>query len=266
MTTTKFYTCKYDRPFKELFLNPNNEDLLIALLEEILKVKINKVEIKNIETINGNIHIRKKYFDALVYTNNSKIEIEVNTEAEELVNPRNMSYICNIYQNHTLSGDTYDEDTDIIQINLTYGLEDKEKMRIYKVQDESGKEFVKNFKIIEINMDKYKKMCYSSNKISLLSILNLDKLELKDLSKKDRMVKKYMDELERVNKNPELIEYMTHEEDERKKYNTRMKLAEEKGLEKGKIEIAKNLLNKKVDISIIADTTGLSIEELNKLS
>ena len=36
-------------------------------------------------------------------------------------------------------------------------------------------------------------------------------------------------ELERVNQNPELIEYMTHEEDERKKNNTRMKLVEEKG-------------------------------------
>jgi len=41
----KFYSCRYDRAFKEVFLNSKNEDLLKALLEDILKVKI---EIKKI--------------------------------------------------------------------------------------------------------------------------------------------------------------------------------------------------------------------------
>ena len=41
----KFYSCRYDKIFKEVFLNPKNEDLLKALLEDILKVKI---EIKKI--------------------------------------------------------------------------------------------------------------------------------------------------------------------------------------------------------------------------
>ena len=36
----KFYTCRNDRAFKEVFLNPNNSDLLKALLEFILKIKI----------------------------------------------------------------------------------------------------------------------------------------------------------------------------------------------------------------------------------
>lgn len=35
----KFYSCRYDRTFKEVFLNPKNEDLLKVLLEDILKVK-----------------------------------------------------------------------------------------------------------------------------------------------------------------------------------------------------------------------------------
>ena len=36
----EFYTCKNDRAFKEVFLNPNNSDLLKALPEFILKIKI----------------------------------------------------------------------------------------------------------------------------------------------------------------------------------------------------------------------------------
>ena len=41
----KFYTCRNDRAFKEVFLNPNNSDLLKAILEFILKIKIDKLEI-----------------------------------------------------------------------------------------------------------------------------------------------------------------------------------------------------------------------------
>ena len=39
----KFYTCRNDRAFKEVFLKPNNSDLLKALLEFILKIKIDKL-------------------------------------------------------------------------------------------------------------------------------------------------------------------------------------------------------------------------------
>ena len=42
----EFYTCRNNRAFKEVFLNPNNSDLLKALLEFILKIKIDKLEIK----------------------------------------------------------------------------------------------------------------------------------------------------------------------------------------------------------------------------
>ena len=40
----KFYTCRYDRAFKEVFMNEANKDLLIYLLEGILKLNIKKVE------------------------------------------------------------------------------------------------------------------------------------------------------------------------------------------------------------------------------
>ena len=75
----KFYTCKNDRTFKEVFLNPNNSDLLKALLEVILKIKIDKLEIKKTELLSGNVNIRDKRVDALVYTSNKKIEIGKST-------------------------------------------------------------------------------------------------------------------------------------------------------------------------------------------
>ena len=49
MENNKFYTCKFDRAFKEVFMNENNKDILKALLESILKLEINEIEYLNLE-------------------------------------------------------------------------------------------------------------------------------------------------------------------------------------------------------------------------
>ena len=82
-----------------------------------------------------------------------------------------------------------------------------------------------------------------------------------------------MKELERVNENPKFREYMSAEEDNKKIENSLKREWMEEGLKEGikegsykrNIEIAKSLLKNKVDIEIITSSTGLSIEELEKL-
>lgn len=91
-----------------------------------------------------------------------------------------------------------------------------------------------------------------------------------------------MEELNKINEDPEFREYMTYEEDQRKIYNSMMSEAEEMGLEKGmkkglkqgiqqgieqnKIEIAKELIkNDNLTIEYISSVTGLSIEEIKKI-
>ncbi|MBO5183991.1 MAG: PD-(D/E)XK nuclease family transposase [Bacilli bacterium] len=94
---TTFYTCRNDRAFKEVFLNPNNSDLLKALLEFILKIKIDKLEIKKTELLSGNVNIKDKRVDAIVHTGNKKIEIEINSQNKDYLHTRSTAYICNIY-------------------------------------------------------------------------------------------------------------------------------------------------------------------------
>ena len=53
-----------------------------------------------------------------------------------------------------------------------------------------------------------------------LIMLDLDLKNLKILSKKDRLVDKYMNNLENINKEPTFREYMSYEEDQRKIRNT----------------------------------------------
>ena len=274
----KFYTCKYDRAFKEVFGKEENKDILKKLLEEILQVEIERIEYLNLERNVDNVKVKRKHLDLYLETNIGKIQVEVNTTNSKYVKPRNMSYLCDIYSYHTLIGQEYDQDTLIIQININYGQQDEKYIREYRLRDESGKEYIKNFIIYEINMEKYMKLWYNKNEKELekskyIVMLNLEKEELEKLSKKDKVVIKYMKELERVNENPKFREYMSAEEDNKKIENSLKREWMEEGLKEGikegsykrNIEIAKSLLKNKVDIEIITSSTGLSIEELEKL-
>ena len=282
-----FYTCRNDRAFKEVFLNPNNSDLLKALLEFILKIKIDKLEIKKTELLSGNVNIKDKRVDAIVHTGNKKIEIEINSQNKDYLHTRSTAYICNIYQSNASVGDTYNEDTDIIQVNLTWGLgRNNEEMKIYKIMNEKGELYVKNFIIYEINMDYYDKIWYSKNeeeikKNQYMIMLDLDKKELENMPK-DKIVDKYITNVTIVNNDPEFQKYMSEEEDKKKIQNSLLSEAKEEGISQGytsgindgiskgenkkSIEIAKNMLKKNMSIEDISDITGLSIEEINKLT
>ena len=283
----EFYTCRNDRAFKEVFLNPNNSDLLKALLEFILKIKIDKLEIKKTELLSGNVNIKDKRVDAIVHTGNKKIEIEINSQNKDYLHTRSTAYICNIYQSNASVGDTYNEDTDIIQVNLTWGLgRNNDEMKIYKIMNEKGELYVKNFIIYEINMDYYDKIWYSKNeeeikKNQYMIMLDLDKKELENMPK-DKIVDKYITNVTIVNDDPEFQKYMSEEEDKKKIQNSLLSEAKEEGISQGytsgindgiskgenkkSIEIAKNMLKKNMSIEDISDITGLSIEEINKLT
>ena len=278
-----FYTCRNDRAFKEVFLKPDNSDLLKALLEFILKIKIDKLEIKKTELLSGNVNIKDKRVDAIVHTGNKKIEIEINSQNKDYLHTRSTAYICNIYQSNASVGDIYNEDTDIIQVNLTWGLgKNNEEMKIYKIMNEKGELYVKNFIIYEINMDYYDKIWYSKNeeeikKNQYMIMLDLDKKELKNMPK-DKIVDKYITNVTIVNDDPEFQKYMSEEEDKRKIQNSLLSEAKEEGISQGISQgytsgindgikqTAKNLLSMNMPIEDISKATGLSIEEIKKIS
>ena len=280
-----FYTCKYDKAFKEIMMKEENFEILKKVLESILEVTIEKIELQPLHIPTGNIHLKGKEVDLLVVTNQGKIEVEVNTYYNDYVRVRNFSYITNIYNNQVTVGDKYSEDTNVIQINLNYGIPDTKYRRIYKVRDEEGKEYIKNFYIYEINMEKLKKIWYDKNELEIEKnkyLLMLD-MEIKDIKKlsKDKVVREYMEKIEKLNNDPMFINWITKEKDEQMIKNTQLYNATQEGinigisqginqgmkqgLQKRNIEIAKSMLKKNMDIEDIIDITGLSKEEIKKL-
>ena len=279
--TTPFYTCKYDKAFKEIMMKEENFEILKKVLESILEVTIEKIELQPLHIPTGNIHLKGKEVDLLVITEQGKIEVEVNTYYNDYVRVRNFSYITSIYNNQVTVGEKYNEDTNIIQINLNYGVKDTEYKRVYKVRDETGKEYIKNFCIYEINMEKLKEIWYDKNELEIeknkyLLMLDMEISDLKKLSK-DRVVKEYMEKIEKLNNDPMFINWITKEKDEQMIKNTQLYNATQEGinigisqginqgLQKRNIEIAKSMLNKNMNIEDIIDITGLSKEEIKKL-
>ena len=123
-------------------------------------------------------------------------------------------------------------------------------------------------------MDYYLNLWYSKNeelieKYKYLIMLDLKPNELNILSKKDKVINKYMEEVERINEDPEFYEYISAEEDNRKIENSLKSQYKREGLEEGtrlaKLEDAKNFKENGVDIQIISKSTGLTIEEIENL-
>ena len=151
-----------------------------------------------------------------------------------------------------------------------------EMIREYKIRDKHNNKFIKNFIIYDINMEKVKDIWYSKSKKEIennkyLIMLDLDLEELDELSKisKDRRVNKYMDEVKRVNEDPEFREFISAEEDNRKIENSIKKELREDGIKEGQkernVEIAKNMLRDNIPIITISKYTGLTEKEISLL-
>ena len=267
----KFYTCKNDSAFKEIFGNIKNKNLLIWLLERILQVRINKLTYLNVERNNNDLVTKRKRLDILVETNVGRINIEMNATNKEYLHPRNFCYLSNIYNKNTSISEDYNEDTLTIQINFTYGIKDDNKiLRIYKVQDDEQKCYIKNFEIYEYNMDIIMNFWYSLDiekvtEYSHLIMLDLEKNSLKELVKYDGKVDEYMEKITKLNTDANFWEVFTPEEDERYIRNTIKKESEKKGEQRKSCEIARNMLAKNLDLNLIMDVTNLSKNEIMKL-
>ncbi len=277
-TKTKFYNLKYDKIFKSIVANPNDTRFLDKMLSDILDE-----DVKVIEFIPTNLNVRSKrervkVTDLIVKTNdNKKILIELNLNFDNTVKIRNLSYFAAYYSQYIESGEEYvEEEMEIIQINLNYNKSKKElfKKTYYLTSMEDGEIYTKSFKIINVNVASCKEKWYSEcikGDISHIYLVMLDasKEEIKELSKKDKIVKEYGEKMYIINKDGTVTRTISDEEDQEKILRTRIHLAENKGLAKGiingKKEIALKMLEDGLSLEMIQKYTSLNKKEIEKL-
>ncbi len=94
----------------------------------------------NVEKRVGNLKVKGKRVDVLLFTEIGYIRIELNARYQEYLHVRNLAYHCDNYAHYTLRGEEYNENIKIIQINFTYGMghDTKEEVKLYEIQNEKG--------------------------------------------------------------------------------------------------------------------------------
>ena len=292
MTETKeFYLLNNDVIFKNVF---NTKERLKRLLESILKVEIYDIKERNTELDKTNKKNKKLILDLVLDTNVGKINVEVNNNSENYIIKRNLLYFCRLIGMCLKEAEDYEKIDMHTQINLTWNLQryydyditERDKIELCIADTKTHKIRYGNvFKIIDVNMDYFNKLCYNEDmkeEERLLKFLSSkSEKELKVNSRGDSFMEEIKDKVFLLNEDPEIIEQLYVEGEEQRVRNTERKLGREEGLEEGieqgtrqgikqgqrqeKLEIAKNMLLKDMDIKMISEITGLTMEEIEGL-
>ena len=88
---------------------------------------------------------------------------------------------------------------------------------------------------------------------------------LKEISKGDKIMDKIYKRLDKLSEDEALSLLYDAKEREEEKKQAEIEYAEEHGLNKGIKQTAKNMLERNMNIDVVAEITGLSLEEVIKL-
>lgn len=89
--------------------------------------------------------------------------------------------------------------------------------------------------------------------------------KLKEISKGDKIMDKIYKRLDKLSEDEALSLLYDEKEREEEKKQAEIEYAEEHGLNKGIKQTAKNMLERNMNIDVVAEITGLSLEEVIKL-
>ncbi|WOE63652.1 Rpn family recombination-promoting nuclease/putative transposase [Wolbachia endosymbiont of Zaprionus tsacasi] len=301
MTFSKFLDPKNDVSFKRIFGTEKNRDILIHFLNDILGFT-GKNEIKDIEFLSTiqdlDIAAKKQSIVDVLCRDSTGAQYicEMQVAKTKGFEKRAQYYAAKAYSRQADKGDQYHNLKEIIFIAIADCVlfpNKSEYKSKHTIRDEDTNEHdLKDFYFIFIELPKFPK-----NKEDQLENIvekwvyffryadETSEEELEKIIGSDVIIKKAYEELNRFNWSEK--EFIAYEQEIKRILDEQAVLAQklddatEKGREEGKeegiqighekgrkaekIEVAKNSLKAGVSIDVIAQITGLSIDEIQKL-
>ena len=276
---------KIDIAFKKLFGTEENKDLLISLINSIVSEEDQVQEITLLNPYNPkNFHNDKlSILDIKAKSKAGKrFNIEMQIADEANYDKRALYYWAKLYTEQLKESEDYKRLNKAIGIhilNFTSVTENDQYHNTFHITEKnSGERYFRDLELHTIELKKFK-----PNEIT-----EIDQL-LKKIKKPIDIWIAFLTKYDLLNKNnlptainkPELnkalnvIDAMSFDDEEKDAYEGRLKWIRvetgildreyEKGIEKGKIEIAKKMLAKNKSINDIAELTEFSIEQINQL-
>ena len=289
-----------DYVFKRIFGKGGNERILKSLLEAILKIEIQKIEIKNPEIPKETIEEKLSILDIKAeINNNTMIDIELQVGNTTAIEKRLVVYNAKMIAGEIKVSEKYQKAKDTIVIciindnvvkrNAYLSLamlkyEKTEEIRYvnmgYKKEDKYLTKMCKYY-IIELPKFKKKKPKVADLLEKWLYVIGGDRKMMEECKKENEEIKEAVEQLTQMSADEYERELYEIRERSRLTYNTEMYEARKKGLEEGKKigekrgekrgerkekrEIARKMKEEGIDIQVIQKITELTKKEIENI-
>ncbi|AWZ50084.1 hypothetical protein C3495_14680 (plasmid) [Clostridiaceae bacterium 14S0207] len=266
---------KVDFVFKKIFGNEKHPEILISFLNAVMKPvnPIKKVKINNSDIEKEHIEDKYSRLDIKATTDTGEqINIEIQVKNEYNMIRRSLYYWSKMYEGQINEGDNYNKLSKTVCINILdfKYLKNDRFHNGYRLKEITTNEELTD--VEEIHFIELPKMRESNENEEVTDMLDAWIKFINNPSSK--IVQKLEMDVEEIKQAKEELIRLSGDKKEVELYEKRkfaildrvsdLENAEQKGLKKGKIEVAKNLLDI-LDVETIAIKTGLSIEEIKNL-
>ena len=270
LKSKKILSPKLDVVFQALFGEVGSEKITGRFLQSILKQEVSEVDLSQ------NIVLRREQeddklgiLDIIAKVNEKEycnIEMQLVDTGE--IRERILYYWSKIYARQLKKGQKYRELEKTIVILIANfeikGLEDLKYHTEWKIMDKETQKVIltDKFELRIIELPKIKEEEQEELIDWLLFLENPQSERVKTKMEENEELKEAVEKLQGMSED----DYMQRIADLREKaildYNNGMDTALRKGIKKGKLETAKKMLEKGMDIDTIIEVTGLSKEEI----
>ena len=241
---------KYSAKFLSYFIDVEYEDIL------------NNICLAKNELDKNNENDKGERCDYVALLSDTSLNIEVNNNSSLEVLERNMEYAHRLYSKKIKRGEENYQYTQVIQFNLNnFAFKGNDKIvDIYTVTNDDNIGLSNKLIFVQIYVPNLRKKWYTKGMKSLseeekyiLALVEMDLDKLNDLGG-ENIMDEYVKEAEEV----------SFEGGVGEAYDKEWALRDE-GKRESKKEIAKNMLSKAMEVELISEITGLSIEEIKNL-
>ena len=281
---------KDDIIFREFFGRKGNEEFLIDFLNALLKIQIEKIDIRNDVNLGnikrdakaGRLDIQAELNDGII------IDIEMQVENLHNMEERTTYYASKVISKETKRGTEYKDIKKVIVINILdyemLGFNEYISETEIVLKEHKDYEVIRGLKWYFIELPKFRKIHPDMNeKINqwLAFIDDYDRGLVEMAEEKNKTIKKARKEVEYLTGDEAVQRWKELEEKWEMDYNSEMHYAKEEaqkvgreegitegikeGIKENKIETAKKMKQKGLSIELIMEITKLSKKEVENL-
>ena len=290
-TNTKFgelrmpFIC-YDSVFKALFMDEVN--ILTKMVSDITgmdyEILENNITLETNELPVNSLKEKIKRCDFILRIDkNNILNIELNSSYYTGLLIKNLAYLCNIFSRVTKKSDKYDENLNVIQLNLNCYEKNKTKevLEEYKLQSIKTHEvYSENISILSLDIVKCYNLYYNDdNKEELPEfikwgafIYNRNYDEIPNIIKgviSERQVMYIMDKIDKLTSDSLFMSELEAQEWAVWEENSKLAYAKEEGISQGEEQKTKemilSMIENRATLDFVSKVTKKSIKEIEKI-